>query len=141
MAQGARPFDRLAGEWTGNGKVEFSNGNHEPLKCRAAYDVIGNNNNVQLNIRCAGESYVFDLRGSATYASGSITGTWSESTRNAAGTITGQVQGERFQILAKSESFSATMTLVTRGDRQSVQIKSGDAQSSIKGATIELKRS
>ena len=35
----------------------------------------------------ASDSYNFDLRGSATYAAGAITGTWSESIRNAAGTL------------------------------------------------------
>jgi hypothetical protein len=96
--------------------------------------------NLQLNIRCASDSYNFDLRGSATYANGSISGTWSESTRNAAGTLSGKADGDHFSVLANSPSFTADLTLVTRGDRQSVVIKSKDAQASVRGATITLQR-
>ena len=55
-------------------------------------------NKLQLNIHCASDSYNFDLRSSETYAAGAITGTWSESTRNAAGTLSGRVEGVGFQV-------------------------------------------
>src|SRR5664280_510141 len=84
-AQGLAPFQKLAGHWSGNGTIELSNGTEEPIRCRAAYDVLEQQNKLQLNIRCASQSYSFDLRASADYAAGSITGTWSEATRNAAG--------------------------------------------------------
>jgi hypothetical protein len=139
-AQGAGPFARLAGQWSGSGTIDLANGGREPIRCRAAYDVLSELNNLQLNIRCASESYNFDLRGSATYANGSISGTWSESTRNAAGTLSGKVDGDKFGVFAKGPSFSANLTLVTRGDRQSVVIRSQDAQASVRGATITLQR-
>jgi hypothetical protein len=141
FAQGAGPFARLAGQWSGSGTIDLANGGHEPIKCHAAYDILGEQNNLQLNIRCASDSYNFDLRGSATYANGSITGTWSESTRDAAGTLSGKAEGDHFGVLAKGPSFTANLTLTTRGDRQSVTIKSQDAQASVKGATITLQRS
>jgi hypothetical protein len=61
---------------------------------------------------------------SATYAAGAITGTWSESTRNAAGTLSGKVEGVAFQVVAKGPTFTANLNLVTRGDKQSVTIRS-----------------
>ena len=72
------PFGQLAGSWSGSGTIDLSNGRHEPIKCRASYDVLEEQNKLQLNIHCASESYDFDLRGSATYTAGAITGTWSE---------------------------------------------------------------
>lgn len=141
IAQGGGPFARLAGQWSGSGTIDLANGGHEPIKCQAAYDVLGEQNNLQLNIRCASDSYNFDLRGKATYASGSISGTWSESTRDAAGTLSGKADGDHFGVLAKGPSFTANITLTTRGDRQSVTIKSQDAQASVRGATITLQRS
>ena len=72
----------------------------------------------QLNIHCASESYNFDLRGSATYTAGAIAGTWSSSTRNAAGTMSGKVEGAGFQVIAKGPTFTANLNLVTRGDKQ-----------------------
>src|SRR5262249_11944698 len=122
-AVNASPFDQLAGRWSGSGTITLSNGKHEPLKCRASYDVLDEQNRLQLNIHCASASYNFDLRGSATYAGNTITGSWSESTRNAAGTMSGKVEGAGFQVVAKGPTFTAQLGLVTRGDTQSVTIK------------------
>ena len=139
-AQGPAPFQKLAGQWSGNGTIELSNGTQEPIRCRAAYDVLEQQSNLQLNIRCASQSYSFDLRASATYAAGAITGTWSEATRNAAGTISGKADGDRFQVVAKGPAFTAILTLVTRGNRQSVTIQSQDEKTRVKGASIALQR-
>lgn len=139
-AQSVAPFSALAGAWSGRGTIELSNG-REPIKCRAAYDVLEDRKNLQLNIRCASESYNFDLRASATYAAGAITGSWSESTRNAAGTISGKADGDRFHVVATGPAFTADMTLVTRGNKQSVSIKSKDKESSVQGVSITLQRS
>ena len=124
----------------GPGTIDLSNGRHEPIKCRASYDVLEEQNKLQLNIHCASDSYNFDLRGSATYTAGAITGTWSESTRNAAGTMSGKVEGAGFQVVAKGPTFTANLNLVTRGDKQSVTIKSQDAKADVQGATITLQR-
>ena len=134
------PFTRLAGQWAGSGTVNLADGTHEPIKCKAAYDVLEQQKKLELNLRCASESYNFDLLASAAYAAGKVTGTWSESTRNVAGTLSGRAEDGRFQVVAKSASFSASLTLITHGDRQTVAIKSQDAQADIKGASIILRR-
>lgn len=139
-AQGTGPFARLAGRWAGAGNVELSNGSRESIHCRAAYDVLSARD-LQLNIRCASESYNFDLRASARSASGAISGTWSESTRNAGGTLSGEADGEHIQVLAKGPAFAATITLTTRGRRQTVTIRSQDQDSTLRGASIHLRRS
>ena len=110
------PFERLAGSWAGSGVIEMSDGNREPLRCRAAYDVLKEGTSLQLNIRCASESYNFDLRSSAEYAGGKVTGVWSESTLNTGGQLSGSAQGDRIRVLANSDTFSAALTLVTHGD-------------------------
>ena len=141
-AQGPAPFEKLAGQWAGSGTIDLSSGARESIRCRAAYDVLDQQNNLQLSIRCASDGYNFELRASATFDSGAITGTWSEATRNAAGTISGKTNGDdQFQITAKSQSFTASLTLTTRGDRQSVVIQSQEAKTSVKGASITLQRS
>src|SRR5512144_546185 len=134
------PFTQLAGAWSGAGTIDLANGRREPIKCRASYDVLEKQSKLQLNIHCASDSYNFDLRSSATYAAGAITGTWSESTRNAAGTLSGKVEGVGFQVVAKGPAFTADLNLVTRGDKQSVTIRSQDAQAEVRGATITLQR-
>jgi hypothetical protein len=139
-AQSIAPFDRLAGQWSGSGTIDLSNGSREPIKCRAAYDVLGDQKKLQLNIRCASDSFNFELQASALYSAGAISGIWSESTHNVGGTISGRADGDHFQVLAKGQSFSASLTLITHGGRQSVLIRSQNAQASVMGASISLKR-
>lgn len=139
-AQGQAPFDLLAGQWSGSGRIELAQGRSEQIKCRASYDVLSERSNLQLNIRCASDSYNFDLRGSATYSGGSISGSWSEATRNASGTISGKASGDRFQVIAKGPAFTADLSLVTQGNKQSVVIKSQDKDTAVRAVTITLQR-
>ncbi|HZP75977.1 MAG TPA: hypothetical protein VFB45_07555 [Pseudolabrys sp.] len=139
QAQDRGPFVALAGQWSGTGTVELNNGSSEKLRCRASYDVLREGANLQLNIRCASESYNFDLRSSVDYSGGNISGTWSESTRNAAGTLTGKASGRRIDVSATG-TIAVSLSLTTSGDHQSVNIRAQDQQSSVKGATISLKR-
>jgi len=138
-AQDSGPFARLAGNWSGGGKVELSNGSTESLRCRAAYDVLSGGQNVRLSIRCASDSYNFELRGSANYAGGSISGSWSEATRNATGTLSGRASGKRIDALAQGSGISAQLTLVTEGDRQTVTIRT-QQESALRAATMTLRR-
>ena len=123
-AQSIAPFKRLAGQWSGSGTI----------------DVLSDQRNLQLNIRCASDSYNFDLRASAIYSAGSVSGTWSESTRLVAGTISGRADGDHIQVVAKAASFSASLSLATHGARQSVVIKAHSADAGIKGVSISLRR-
>lgn len=134
------PFAQLAGGWAGAGTIDLANGKNEPIKCRASYDVLEAQNKLQLNLHCASQSYNFDLRASATYSGDAITGTWSESTRNAAGTLSGKVEGAGFRVVAKGQTFRADFNLVTQGNKQSVTIKSQDEKAEVRGATIALQR-
>ena len=52
----------------------------------------------------------------------------------------GSVKGAGFQVVAKGPTFTANLDLVTRGDKQSVTIRSQDAQATVQGATIALQR-
>ena len=138
-AESAPPFAALEGVWTGAGNIELANGSREAIKCRGAYD-LPKENNLHLDIRCASDSYKFELRGVANFSGGAVTGTWSEATRNAAGTISGTATPDRIEVLAKSAAFSATLTLATRGDQQTIDIQSQDQKTTVKGATISLAR-
>jgi hypothetical protein len=134
------PFERLSGSWSGTGTIETSDGNREPLRCRAGYDVLDGGTNLRLNLRCASQSYNFDLSSSAEYAGGKITGVWNESTLNTGGRLSGTARGDQIQIVANSPSFSAMLTLVTQGNKQNVTIQSQQPDAKIKGASISLSR-
>jgi hypothetical protein len=134
-AQGASPFAPFAGSWSGTGTIETTNGN-ERIRCRATYDV--NGKSLQLNLRCASDSYNFNLTSNVHYDGGAISGTWSELTRNASGHISGHVSGNQILVSAEGASFAANLLMVTRGDRQSVSIRASGAD--IHGVSIALSR-
>jgi hypothetical protein len=121
--QVAGPFAGMTGSWAGGGVVALATGGNERLRCRAAYEVGGGGRTLQLRIRCASDSYNFDLAGSVVYQGGAISGTWSESGHNVAGTVSGRASGGTIQAIASGGSFAAGIALATRGSRQSVEIR------------------
>ena len=122
-AQGAGPFASLSGSWSGGGTISLASGASERIRCRAAYDVGGGGRALQLSIRCASDSYNFDLAGSVVSQGGAITGTWSESSRGVNGTVSGRAGGNQIQAYAQGSGFSAGLSLATHGNRQSVVIR------------------
>jgi hypothetical protein len=137
MAQSG-PFAALNGTWNGTGTISLSKGTEERLRCRASYAASQGGARLGQNLRCASDSYNFDLRAEVNAAGSSISGTWSEQTRNVGGNITGEVKGNRIQVLVDSAGFSATLTLVTQGDKQTVTIRSKGQD--LTGAVINLVR-
>jgi hypothetical protein len=122
-AQAASPFSAMAGSWSGGGTLSTSDGMQEQLRCRASYNVAGTGAELNLNLRCASQSYNFDLAGDVQYQGGVISGRWSETSRNASGTISGRANGDHIDAAARGDSFSANLSLTTRGGRQTVTIR------------------
>jgi hypothetical protein len=75
-----------------------------------------------LGLRCASDSYNFSLVGDVASDGRAVYGSWSETTRNVSGTVSGRVSGDRIQMVARGDRFSASLSLVTHGNRQSVAI-------------------
>jgi hypothetical protein len=117
------PFANMAGSWSGGGTLTMSSGQSERLQCRASYSVAEDGRSLRLNLRCASDSYDFNLAGDVQYERGAIAGSWSESSRNAAGTISGRADGNRIEAVARGNNFSASLALTTASGRQSVVIE------------------
>ncbi len=118
----ASPFAAMAGSWSGDGVLSTTDGGQERLRCRASYDVTGTGTELRLSLKCASESYNFDLASEVQYRDGAISGAWTESSRNASGTLSGRAAGDRIEAAARGENFSANLSLTTRGSRQTVSI-------------------
>jgi hypothetical protein len=123
LAAPVSPFTAMAGTWAGGGVLSTTDGQQEQLRCRASYDVAGAGDQLRLNPRCASASYNFDLASDVEYRGGAISGSWSESSRNASGTISGRASGDHVEAAARGDSFSAHLSLTTRGGRQTVSIQ------------------
>ena len=117
-----RPFAAMAGSWSGGGTLSLSNGSRERLRCRAHHSVSQSGRALALSIRCASDSYRFDLTSAIVHRRGRIYGRWNEASNGISGTVAGRVAGGRIRAVAKSNSFTAGLAITARGDRQSVTI-------------------
>jgi hypothetical protein len=123
LAAPVSPFTAMAGTWSGGGVLSTSDGQQEQLRCRASYNVAGAGEQLRLNLRCASPSYNFDLASDVEYRGGAISGSWSEASRNASGTISGRASGDHVEAAARGDNFSAHLSLTTRGGKQTVSIQ------------------
>jgi len=132
------PFYDLAGNWSGTGNVTLASGEKERIRCRVGYEVARQGHGVRQDLRCASDSYKFDLGAEVEFTGSSITGRWTERSRHVGGTIVGSARLGFIEVLTESTGFSALLTITTRGDRQTVDISSRGRE--IAQVSITLRR-
>lgn len=133
------PFVGLAGTWSGGGAVQLGNGAKERIRCRARYTVRSNGNGLEQNLRCASDSYTFELVSSLTSRAGELSGRWKESSRNIGGELTGSARSGRFQLVVTSPSFSANLSVTAHGNKLSVVVSTPPG-GQLTGVSITLAR-
>jgi hypothetical protein len=116
------PFEGLSGQWSGSGTLTMAGGSSERIRCRVTYQV-SNGTKLQQDLRCASDSYRFDVKSNVKYEAGAISGTWTEATRNVTGTVSGSANSDQVQARVEGGGFGASMTVKTRGKQQSVMIR------------------
>jgi hypothetical protein len=131
------PFAGMAGNWSGGGTVTLDDGSSERIRCRAAEAVGAGGDGLNLTLTCASDSYKFDLKANVVSERGALTGSWSESSRNVAGSLEGRGANGEFKVVASAAGFNANISLSTRGNKQSVVMR---AESVFRGANISLTR-
>jgi len=137
VAAAAGPFDGLPGIWTGSGIVTYATGTQERLSCRVQY-AQSNPNNLQQALRCASDSYNFQINAQFDSANGRLSGSWSEKFLNVAGSVSGTVTSGRISGDLRGPNFVAQLSVVTRGNRQSVNIQA--AIEHIRSVSIEMQK-
>jgi len=134
----SRPFAGLDGAWSGNGTISLSDGSSERIRCRASYKVDGTGLGLKQTLRCASDSYKFDLSSEVRSQGEQISGNWTEVTRNIVGNLQGTAGGGKVDVVVEAPGFTASLLMRTNGNRQSVQINSkGD----IRSVTITMVKS
>ena len=132
------PFTGMAGNWSGGGTITLDDGSSERIRCRATYAVGAGGNGLNQTLTCASDSYKFNLASNVVAQGAAISGSWSESSRNIAGTLEGRAGNGVFNVIASAAGFTANITLTTRGNKQSVIIRS---DTTLRSAAISLSRS
>jgi hypothetical protein len=131
------PFAGMAGVWSGSGTITLDSGASERIRCRATYAVSSDGNGLNQSLVCASDSYKFDLRSDVIAKNGSLSGTWSETSRNVTGSLEGRAGAGQFNVVVSAPAFTANLSMKTSGNKQTVSITS---QSQIKSASIALSR-
>jgi len=134
----SRPFAGLDGAWSGAGTVSLSDGSTERIRCRATYAVDGSGRALQQTLRCASDSYKFDLSSNVTSDGNHISGSLSEASRNIVGNLQGTAGRGQINVAVEAVGFSAHLTLRTNGNKQTVQISS---QGDIRDVSITMVKS
>ena len=129
------PFAGFSGTWSGNGTVSLSDGSTERIRCKADYKVDGSGTGLKQNLRCASDSYKFELSSDVTSQGNRISGNWSEASRNIFGNLQGTAGGGQIEVFVEANGFSANLTLRTNGNKQTVQISS---KGEIRGVNITM---
>ena len=133
----AGPFDGYAGTWSGNGTITIADSGTERIRCRGIYTVDAAGNGLHQNIKCASDSYKFELRSNVEAAGSKITGSWSEETRNVNGGIDGSISGQDITALVTTNGYAATFNVSTRGGKQNINIAS---KGELRGVTMSLSK-
>jgi hypothetical protein len=120
--ENSNPFAKFGGNWSGSGLIFLSNGSKERIRCRGNFRP--GDARLTLDLRCAGDAYNFELQSVLNYIDGVISGTWTELSRHLNGQVSGEIRGDQISAVAASQTFSATLELISQGDKQQVRITS-----------------
>src|SRR5215475_1440405 len=137
-AQSGGPFAGFDGAWSGTGTVSLSDGQTEHIRCKAEYKVNPNGLSLKQKLDCASDSYKFDLTSEVTSNGDRISGNWSEKSRNIFGNLQGTAGGGKIEVFVEANGFAANLTLLTSGNKQTVQISS---KGEIRGVNITMVKS
>jgi hypothetical protein len=128
------PFAGFDGSWNGTGTVTMSDGSSERIRCRATYKVEGGSALAQ-TLRCASDSYKFDLSSNVTSQGNQVSGSWGEASRGIYGNLNGRAGGGQIDVFVEASGFAANLNLRTNGNKQNVQI---DSKGEIRGVKITM---
>jgi hypothetical protein len=136
-ALAAGPFDGLNGLWSGSGTLTFSSGTKEALRCRVQY-VQNAETNITQALRCASDSYRFEINAYFASNNGGLTGNWAELTQEISGTVSGTVTGGQIVGSLHGPGFVAQLSVLTNGNRQTVSIQADLEE--IESVAIEVRK-
>ena len=116
------PLAQFAGSWSGSGKITVSGGSSERIRCRSTNTATGKS--LGLSLRCASDSYKFELASDITSDGSNISGSWNETTRGVVGSLSGRATASNIQATANAVGFNASLAIHSSGNSLSVLIRS-----------------
>jgi hypothetical protein len=116
-------FSPFAGNWRGSGRVSDVNGKSESLRCKSKLTPSPDGIAMSLGLVCASDSYRVDFHADLYTDGENLRGTWSESTRNASGNVSGVIRPDVINARTEAPGFEAAIVIhVIDGKRLDVSL-------------------
>jgi hypothetical protein len=128
QAESASPWAKFLGNWRGSGEVIEADGTRERISCRGKYSISSGGEALSLSVRCASDSFSFDI-GSYLVANGqSVSGDFQEYSRKVEGHVTGRLGDGVLEGTIAGASFTAETSLRVSGRKQTFSLRTRGAQ-------------
>jgi hypothetical protein len=128
------PLSHFDGNWSGAGTVTVKDGSSERIRCRSSNTASGNA--LALSMRCASDSYKFDLSSDIAAEGASISGSWNETSRGVIGALSGKISGSNITATATSVAVTAALSIRSSGNALTVSIRSPGSEVSEVAVTM-----
>jgi len=99
----------LAGAWNGNGRITYTDGSSEGIRCTAFYT--GSGNELGMAIQCKSDKTPVHIRSKLKISGNRAAGSWEERTFNASGTASGSVGANSMSLAIEGGGLSGSMSV------------------------------
>ena len=139
-AQSVGIFNGLDGKWSGTGTILVADGGSERIRCQATYTVESNGAILKQDLRCASDSYKFELTTNINgHSDGNLDGFWTETSRHINGEIHGSGGNGNFTGRVEANGYVAEIKLNLSGGKQTINITSTSTE--LRGLNISMTKS
>ena len=103
------PFEKLSGDWTGEGTVKLKDGKVKTVTCKVNYKVAGDN--LTQSLTCTGDDYEIEATLKLSDKDGRVKGKWNEVIYDASGEVVGKAHDDAIRAVIRGDKFSGRMSL------------------------------
>jgi hypothetical protein len=103
------PFEKLSGDWTGEGTVKTKDGPIKKVTCKVNYKVT--DNKLDQSLSCTGDDYEIEAKLKLTDKDGKVKGNWTEAIYDASGEVAGKAHEDVIRAVIRGDKFSGRMSL------------------------------
>lgn len=110
----------LLGSWSGAGRVSYTDGSSESLRCSGYYT--GGGSELRMAIQCSSDKNPIHIRSRLRVDGSRASGDWEERTFNASGSVSGSVGASNMSLAIAGGPFSGSMSVSYGKSSHSVSI-------------------
>lgn len=126
----------LSGAWSGSGRISYTDGSSEAIRCTAY--CTGGGSNLRLAIQCRSEKNPIHIRSDLNISGTRASGDWEERTFNASGSANGNVGNSKMSLVVTGGGFSGSMSVSF--SRSSMQVSITTQGIAMSRASMSLSR-